>query len=137
MKKQLTSISACFLGTILTSLTIPDARSSERIGFAGNYGNEEGCKFLKTKTFNSDNAIYITPKHYGGYGWRCVFSWRSKELAREIGAYDDSKVWSVITVCGVEGEARSSLLTIQQFQGTVIVKGNQADGKPLTLKRCD
>ncbi|MFT5507836.1 MAG: hypothetical protein ACI89J_000904 [Hyphomicrobiaceae bacterium] len=126
------------LAVIMTTLGILGfhypAMSSDKLNLSGNYGNADGCRFLQSNVI-TNRMVYLSAKEYGRYDWRCVFSWTSKNVAKDIGEAA-SNVQAVIAICGGDKSgAKTSLLTIRETKRTVIISG-KAD-KPVTLERCD
>jgi len=104
------------------------------LSIAGTYGDPSGCNFKMKGNFTTDSGTYLSSNVFGGYEWSCEFVWAHEAAGSEIGAYDNSQVWSVIALCAAEGEAFSQLLSIQKFNDTVTVSGG---GDQSVLKLCE
>ena len=43
------------------------------LALAGNYGNAEGCDYLRTNNLTNDALLYLTPQRLSSYGSGCDF----------------------------------------------------------------
>jgi len=116
------------------SMAVTPAFSEVKFNIKGVYGDKAGCIMASGKQTGSDGGRFISSKGYSGYEWQCKFVWAHREAGENIGAYHGSTVWSVITLCAGEGEAYSSLLSIQLDGKTATIKNSKYD--PVVLKIC-
>jgi hypothetical protein len=101
------------LAIIVTMLLTAGAAGAE-LALLGNYGNAEGCAYLKTNNIDSDELLYLTPKGLSSYGSGCDF------VAVHADGYGNQLTQGI---CHSEGEemlnAQSHVITLPNEAGAV------------------
>ena len=104
------------------------------LGFDGNYGDKAGCDLaLKGISPQTDASTFLNSTRYSGHEQYCEFSW-GREIKR-IGE-NDYRLWSAVSVCNIEGEYTSELITIQKYLDRVIITSGSKASEAAELKRC-
>lgn len=86
------------------------------LALQGNYGNAEGCAYLKTNTLTNDALRYLTPQGLSSYGSGCDF----------VAVHADDRGNQLTQgICHYEGEdmlgAESHIITPPDAAGAVRV----------------
>jgi hypothetical protein len=103
-----------------------------RLPLKDTYGNEAGCSAAAGGDLSNDAMAYISEEEYRQHESSCrfvaIYQANSDFLAH------DSRAWTIIASCGVEGEAHSRLLTAQEVDDSVTI--TEGDKEPISLARC-
>jgi len=110
------------------------AQADVQLSLKGVYGDHAGCQNAKNIPVQREGGVFLSSRLYAGYEWSCKFAWVHEENGDTMGAYSGSTVWSVITLCASEGEAYSSLLSIQRYGDEVAIRNGT--NEPVVLNRC-
>lgn len=86
-------------GALPDACALPQARA-DVLGLGGAYGDERGCRFLKTNDYSEDAMLSLTGDGYQTYVHGC-------EFIQALSAGNGDRV--VTGVCSEEGEGTSSI----------------------------
>lgn len=88
------------LSASLALFAMTSAASADVLNLGGNYGNEAGCRYLKTNEYGDESVVFLTSEGYQTFASGCDF-------VQATPVRDGSHILTML--CAEEGEGALSI----------------------------